>query len=94
MDELTVDRICMKKSYSKKITFNSKTQSIVEGLIQIAKKLNIEIVFDAVEKDETVSVLRQMDVPLASGPLYGQPLSYKELRKLMDDQYIKGGDGQ
>lgn len=92
LDEMTVDAICMKKSYSKKITFNSKTQSIVEGLIQIAKKLNVEVMFCAVEKDETVSVLRQMDVASASGPIYGEPLSYKELRKLMDDQYIKGGD--
>ena len=92
LDDMTVDRICIKRSNTKKIAFNSKTQTIVEGLIRIAKTLGVQVMFDAVEKEETVSVLEQMAVSVAGGPLYGQPLTHKELKKLMDDQYIKGGD--
>ncbi len=81
LDSLRVDRICMKAEYTARLSENPNTYSVVAGLVKIAYALHIGVMFEGVERRATEGDLLRVGARYAMGALYGEPLSYKELRE-------------
>ena len=92
LDTLSVDRICMKPEYAERILENPKTYSVVSGLVKIASTLQIMTMFTNVEKRAQEANLLAMGVKYACGELYGEALTWKELRD-GDAPTPEGDDG-
>jgi len=84
LDSLAVDRICMKAEYTARLSENSKTYSVVAGMVKIAYALHISVMFEGVENRATEGDLLRIKAKYATGALYGEPLSYKEFKEALD----------
>jgi len=86
LDSLPFDRVSFKKGYTKKITENARTFSVISGIVKIARNLHMSVSFGGIdERMSEVEVLR-MGVRYAYGNLYGLPMRENELI-----QYLTAG---
>jgi EAL domain-containing protein (putative c-di-GMP-specific phosphodiesterase class I) len=94
LDTLSVDRICLKPEYTARIAENPKTHSVVAGLVKIATTLQITTMFLRVEKRAQEADLLAMGAKYACGDLYGEGLTWKNLRdgELSPSEEDDGGD--
>ena len=65
-------------------TNNLKSQIIVEAVILMAKKLNLSIIAEGVERKEDVDMLKEFGCDYAQGYYYSKPLPVSEFNKLFD----------
>lgn len=80
LDALKLDRRIVSDIYH-----DTKARLVVENVIDICKKLQIECVAEGVETEELLTVLKGMSCDVIQGYLLNKPLSEEEFEK----QYIK-----
>lgn len=79
LDSLPFDRVSFKRGYTKKVTENARTFSVISGIVKIANNLHMSVSFGGIdERMSEVEVLR-MGVKYAYGNLYGAPMRENEL---------------
>ena len=69
---------------------NANTYGMASGVLDIAHNLHMSVVFQGVDNRRTEGELLKMRTKYASGELYGEPLTEKQLVASMSDG---GGDG-
>jgi EAL domain-containing protein (putative c-di-GMP-specific phosphodiesterase class I) len=67
-DELKIDRI-----FVSKICDNPKARAIVESLIALGHDLEIPVIAEGVEDEETLAILRRSGCDTAQGYVLGKP---------------------
>lgn len=72
------DKIKIDKMFIDEITSNNREQHIVDAIINMAKKMKLEIVAEGVETEEQVNYLRQHHSLEVQGFYYSEPLSSEE----------------
>jgi diguanylate cyclase (GGDEF)-like protein len=77
------DKIKIDKIFIDEITSGNNEQYIVEAIINMAKKMGLEIVAEGVETVEQVNYLRQHHSDQVQGFYYSEPLSAEECTKLL-----------
>jgi diguanylate cyclase (GGDEF)-like protein len=77
-DTLKVDR-----SFVAKLGQNQRSESIVETMVDLAKKLGASIVAEGVETEQQHKILRQLGCQRMQGFLFSKPLAAKDLVALM-----------
>lgn len=70
---------------------DKRSEAVVEAMLRLAKKLNIETVVDGVELRETVVFLRQCGCDSVQGPYYYHPLDEAVWERLMEESNKKQG---
>ena len=65
-----VDIIKIDKSFVDRLTADDPSVAIVEGLIQIARKLGIRVIAEGIEREDQASLLRQFGCKLGQGYLF------------------------
>lgn len=79
LDALPFDRVSFKKGYSKKVTENARTFSVMSGIVKIAHNLHMSVSFGGIdERMSEVEILR-MGVKYGYGNLYCSPMRENEL---------------
>ncbi len=67
----------------------SRGRIIFECVIDIAKKLNITLIAEGVEKEEQYEYLKRFEVDMVQGFLFSKPLPYEDLKKLFKNNRHK-----
>src|SRR5690606_11344077 len=73
-DELKIDRI-----FVSKIRDNRKARAIVESLILLSRDLEIPVIAEGVEDEETLAILRRSGCDAAQGYFLGRPTDLDSL---------------
>ena len=73
LQTLPLDMVIMEKEFIRDLDDNPKTIPILQAFIDLGHKLNIHLVFDGVEKENQLKLLRQLGAPWWTGPLAGAP---------------------
>ncbi|KLU68383.1 MAG: hypothetical protein RHS_5794 [Robinsoniella sp. RHS] len=72
-DILKIDR-----GFVKDIISNENTQTIVEAIVSVCKKLNIQLVAEGVENESQLEVLENCGVKTVQGFLFSKPMPMTE----------------
>ena len=73
---LPLDMVIMEGEFIRDVNNNSKIQPILESFVTMAQKLNLRLVFDGVDNEEQLKLLKQMGSKWWTGPLAGTPVPY------------------
>ena len=71
--DLPVDQLKIDRSFVRDLSASEKTRSIVQTVIDLARKLEVEVVAEGVERQSQLDVLRAMQCDCVQGYLLGRP---------------------
>lgn len=77
------DRIKLDMSFVRQLTDNPNVKQVVETIISMCHKLNIQVVAEGVENELELSILRDMNCDLIQGYYYSKPLDSKSFSELL-----------
>ncbi len=60
---------------------NSKTRELIGSIIQISKKLGIQVVAEGIETEEQLDLLKSVGCDLVQGYIYSKPLPVPEFEQ-------------
>ena len=84
LSQFPLDAIKIDKSFVKKLPFNKNDAMISEAIIELAHRLNLEVIAEGVEREEQIEFFRNKNCDTIQGFLISNPLDKTELRKLLD----------
>lgn len=87
-----VDIIKIDRSFVTKLGVDGPSETVVSGLVDIARKLGMRIVAEGVEHAEQADALRRFGCRLGQGYLYSRPVSARQTTILLD-AYAQGRSG-
>jgi predicted signal transduction protein with EAL and GGDEF domain len=90
---LPIDEIKIDRSFVSRMTSNDHDNAIVRSLIELARRLHIEVVAEGVEDEETQQQLRELSCDKIQGYLISRALSADELEQWLDRRNERSTDG-
>ncbi|WP_255467147.1 EAL domain-containing protein [Raoultibacter phocaeensis] len=85
LQNLPVDILKIDQSFLLSTSSESRSRTILEGIIAIAERLGTEIVVEGIETLDHAALIRTMDPrSIAQGYLYSRPVSREEADRLLD----------
>lgn len=82
---LPIDILKIDKSFVDDVTVNSKKESIIESIIALAQKINIEVVAEGVEDKQQYDVLKKQNCDKIQGYYFSKPLSEEDFEKFIKE---------
>lgn len=80
---LPIDNLKIDKSFVDNITINKRDEEMVKGIIQLAHKMNLNVIVEGVETKAQYELLKNMKANIIQGYYFSRPLPAKEIEKLM-----------
>ncbi|MCR5485217.1 MAG: EAL domain-containing protein [Clostridiales bacterium] len=80
LGQYEVDYICIHKSLIDEILTDERTQNMVQGIIEFAKKIVVQTRVDGVDSPDKEKLLRAMGVDQLKGDLYGKPMAERMIK--------------
>ena len=77
-DVIKIDRI-----FAVNVEENSKDVIIVSAMMEVARKLGIEVVVEGVETEGQLAVYRSMNCSVVQGYLFSRPVSVPEIERML-----------
>ena len=62
-------------------------RSIIECVIEMAKRLKIKIIAEGVETEEQFRYLRDFECDMIQGYFFGKPMTFEQLQELVREEY-------
>ncbi|NAW98471.1 putative bifunctional diguanylate cyclase/phosphodiesterase [Vibrio sp. V23_P3S9T160] len=78
---LSVDVLKIDRSFVTQLHLDESDQAIVDTIIMIAKRLNLEVIAEGVEECQELETLKQLGCDQFQGYLFDKPLTAKEVVK-------------
>jgi EAL domain-containing protein (putative c-di-GMP-specific phosphodiesterase class I) len=78
-----VDIIKIDKSFVDRLPLGGASLAIVEGLVQIARKLDIRVIAEGVETEEQAALLRDVGCTLGQGYLFSRAVDRRATTALL-----------
>ena len=79
---LSIDTLKIDKSFIDGICTDGKSKYIIELILNLAKKINLEVVAEGVETEEQLKVLQSFACPIIQGFYFSKPVPEQEVFKL------------
>lgn len=90
LQDLPVDVLKLDRSFLRDSEEVERTKAILEGTIQIAEKIGVEVVVEGVETQAQADMLVALDDKIvAQGFLYSRPVPLAESEKQLDNIYLE-----
>lgn len=71
---------------------DARGEAIIECVIEMAKRLGIEVIAEGVETEEQYLYLRKLECNMIQGYLFGKPMTFEELQKIVINQNNKNNN--
>lgn len=81
LKEINIDILKMDKSFFDDILESKRGKIIIEAIIEMAHKLNIEVVAEGIETKEQVEYLKNAGCDIIQGYFYEKPISVNEFEE-------------
>lgn len=75
LDRFPVDILKIDKAFVERITDRNQQTPVLEGIIRIARTLNLSVIVEGIETETQASVLRRVGADLVQGFLFSPPVS-------------------
>ena len=85
LKRLPIGTLKIDKSFIDDIETNLNDRFIVESVISLAHKLNLQVVAEGVEVEKQVELLRKMSCDMIQGYYYSKPLSADEIEEFLEE---------
>jgi len=82
--DLPVDHLKIDKSFIQSMRVNTGDERIVHAIVDLGHHLDMSVIAEGVEEDETLDRLRQIGCDIIQGYLYSQPVSIEQLDQWLD----------
>lgn len=79
---LPINNLKIDKSFIDSIHLSYKDKSVVSGIIQLAHKMNLNVVAEGVEWEEQFSLLQSMNCERVQGYFFSKPISADNIKNL------------
>ena len=89
LDTLEIDYLFIHRSYTHRLNVNASAYGVASGVLEIAHNLHVSVVFLGIDSHSSEKTLLKMHARLASGELYGVPISESEMVSAL----VRGGGG-
>ena len=87
LDTLEIDYLFIHRSYTHRLNVNASAYGVASGVLEIAHNLHVSVVFLGIDSHSSEKTLLKMHARLASGELYGVPISESEMVSAL----VRGG---
>lgn len=87
LKSLPIDSVKIDKSFIDGICMNTNEESIVEGIILLAHKMQLEVVAEGVEVKEQLEILRKKQCDKIQGYYISKPYPAKKIEKIIGKEY-------
>ncbi len=87
LDKLPLHTLKVDRTFTERLCEVNGTRSIVRAIISMAKALNMRIVAEGVEKEEQVTILREMGCDYLQGFLLSRPVPPGDIRGLLEHRH-------
>ena len=78
LSSVDFDILKLDKSLVDDVARNDKARTVVESIVDICRKVQIQVVAEGIETEDQLAVLRECGVDLAQGFLLGRPIPIEE----------------
>lgn len=82
--DLPIDTVKLERMFIWQLETNPDSAHIIEGLIQIAKNLNIRLIAEGVETENQLRLLNAFDCPLQQGFYYSPTMELASLKQVLN----------
>jgi diguanylate cyclase (GGDEF)-like protein/PAS domain S-box-containing protein len=90
LKQLPINTLKIDKSFIDNIVTNERERSIVDGIIQLAQKIDLDVIAEGVETKEQIKLLKSMGCNQIQGYYFSKPLSADEIEeKFLKANWIK-----
>nr|MCR5627998.1 EAL domain-containing protein [Lachnospiraceae bacterium] len=89
LHNIEADVIKIDKSFTDLVTTDRKSAILVESIIAIAHKLNMEVIAEGVETKEQGQALINMGCNIAQGYYYSKPVDYQSTTEILKNTDFK-----
>ncbi|MBU3144937.1 GGDEF domain-containing phosphodiesterase [Clostridium sp. CF012] len=80
---LPIDNLKIDKSFVDNITINKRDEEMLKGIVQLAHKMDLNVIVEGVETKEQYELLKNMKVSFIQGYYFSRPLPAKEIEKII-----------
>ncbi|MDC5807079.1 EAL domain-containing protein [Vibrio europaeus] len=84
LKECYFDILKIDRAFIQNITFESRQYFIVQALILLAKRLDLEVIAEGVETEQELHILASLGVDYIQGYYFSKPMPLKELKQVTD----------
>ena len=81
LKQLPINTLKIDKSFIDNIATNSREKAIVDGIIQLAQKIGLDVIAEGVETKEQIQLLKQMGCNQIQGYYFSKPLPADEIEE-------------
>ena len=78
------DKITIDKSFVRNLREDPQSRAIVEAILLLGDRLELQVVAEGVETAAQLNILRSLGCPLIQGFLTGRPISGEEVRRITE----------
>ena len=90
LHRIPVSKLKIDRSFLGKVDSNSEPSGIVKTIIDLADKLDIEVVAEGIETEAQLTHLKNMKCQLGQGYLFARPLDEKSVEALIMRETLRG----
>ncbi len=87
LKDLPIDKIKIDMQFIRGIETNKKDRAITQVIINLAKKLGLEVIAEGVETEDQLKFLHGEDCNLVQGYYFYKPMKLEEVNKILGDLY-------
>lgn len=85
---IPIDTLKIDKSFIDDICFNKKQEAIVDGIVNIAHNLEIEVVVEGVETPEQLDILSEKNCNIIQGYIFSKPMVAEDINDIVKGETI------
>lgn len=90
LKQLPINTLKIDKSFIDNIVINERERAIVDGIIQLAQKIGLDVIAEGVETKEQIELLQSMGCNQIQGYYYSKPLPSSEIEeKFLKNTWIQ-----
>jgi EAL domain-containing protein (putative c-di-GMP-specific phosphodiesterase class I) len=87
--KLPINNLKIDKSFIDDICNDDQDKSITDGIIQLAHKINLDVIIEGVESLDQVTLLKEMECNVIQGYYFSRPLPVDEVEDLLKNGSCK-----
>ena len=84
--ELPIDILKLDMKFLQNKGEQSKNENIMSAIVELAKKINLYVIAEGVEKEKQISMLKSMKCDMVQGYYYAKPMPEEEFYQLLCEQ--------
>ena len=85
LTKLPIDTIKISKAFIETVDFVDETKKFIDAITTLGHSLNCTIIAEGIERQDQLAVIRDTDVDVIQGYLWGKPLELEEALSIIPD---------